>query len=164
MRNCDLLIAIWDGKPGKGRGGTADTVHFAANFGPPVWWIHADRDQPPVWVDTVFDLRTPPRVDAAAASLRDHLTRLIVPPHISPPHPHSVFERVVNRLRPTPPAPFAAWLAETPLPEPLAVDRLRQIAAFRQWSRPTVDAAETAGSSDCAPLVRSLPTGGRTRR
>jgi hypothetical protein len=116
VRNCDLLIAIWDGKPGKGRGGTADTVRFAANFGPPVWWIHADRDQAPVWVDTVFDLRAPPRVDAAATSLRDHLTRLIVPPHISPPHPHSVFERAVNRLRPTPPAPFAAWLAEKPLP------------------------------------------------
>lgn len=26
---CDLLVAIWDGKPAQGKGGTADTVEYA---------------------------------------------------------------------------------------------------------------------------------------
>jgi hypothetical protein len=27
--HCDLLIAIWDGQPARGRGGTADIVQYA---------------------------------------------------------------------------------------------------------------------------------------
>lgn len=38
VRNCDLVIAIWDGKPDEGLGGTAGIVRFATRFGPPVWW------------------------------------------------------------------------------------------------------------------------------
>src|SRR4051812_42196102 len=41
VRNCDLLIAVWDGTPAKGPGGTADIVRFSARIGPPVWWIDA---------------------------------------------------------------------------------------------------------------------------
>src|ERR1700677_1328271 len=45
VRNCDLLIAIWDDeKPSHGRGGTADTVQYALRGGLPVWWIHASKD------------------------------------------------------------------------------------------------------------------------
>ena len=44
VRNCDILVAIWAGKPGKGLGGTADIVRFAVNHGPPVWWIHPDNE------------------------------------------------------------------------------------------------------------------------
>lgn len=31
--NSDLLIAVWDGKPAEGRGGTADIVHYARSCG-----------------------------------------------------------------------------------------------------------------------------------
>ena len=35
----DLLIAIWDGKPSAGRGGTTETVYEAARRGMPVIWV-----------------------------------------------------------------------------------------------------------------------------
>ncbi|GLF95217.1 hypothetical protein SYYSPA8_12990 [Streptomyces yaizuensis] len=33
---CDLLIAIWDGSPARGYGGTADVVHYARRSSTPV--------------------------------------------------------------------------------------------------------------------------------
>ena len=36
----DVLIAIWDGQPGRGRGGAADVVAEAVARGMPVVWIH----------------------------------------------------------------------------------------------------------------------------
>jgi hypothetical protein len=58
VRNSDLLIAIWDGNPeGRGRGGTAEIVHYAARNGVPVWWIHATKQCDPVWIGDIQDLR-----------------------------------------------------------------------------------------------------------
>ena len=31
--NCDLLVAIWDGQPARGHGGTADAVEYARRLG-----------------------------------------------------------------------------------------------------------------------------------
>jgi len=39
VRQADLLIALWDGNPGRGRGGTADVVSEARRSGVPVIWI-----------------------------------------------------------------------------------------------------------------------------
>ena len=39
VRRCDLLIAIWDGLPPRGRGGTADVITEARRSGVPVVWI-----------------------------------------------------------------------------------------------------------------------------
>lgn len=43
LENCDLLVAIWDGKPARGIGGTAETVNVAGRIGLPVLWIQADE-------------------------------------------------------------------------------------------------------------------------
>jgi hypothetical protein len=40
VRRCDTLFAIWNGKPAKGLGGTADIVQYARSRGVPV--IHAN--------------------------------------------------------------------------------------------------------------------------
>ncbi len=40
--HCDILIAIWDGKPGSGRGGTSETISYARAMQRPFFWIHAD--------------------------------------------------------------------------------------------------------------------------
>jgi hypothetical protein len=116
VRNCDLLIAIWNGKPGNGRGGAADTVQFAADFGPPVWWIHAERDQAPIWIADGRDLRDPKPDGSAERALHTHLKRLILPPRpsLSPGHERSLMERIAG-LGHTPRSPLAAWYAETPL-------------------------------------------------
>lgn len=39
VNNCDVLIAIWDGKQSKGQGGTAEIVEYARTFGRSVFWI-----------------------------------------------------------------------------------------------------------------------------
>ena len=40
-----LLIALWDGAPSHGLGGTADMVHFAKEQGRPVIWIHSTTNE-----------------------------------------------------------------------------------------------------------------------
>ncbi len=82
VRNCDLIIGIWDGRPGQGPGGTADTIHYAAAAGPPVIWLHAtDGRAEPRWIEGAHDLRhnaTPKPVDEP---LQIYLGRLLSPPH-----------------------------------------------------------------------------------
>ncbi len=41
VQHIQILIALWDGTPSKGLGGTADMVHFAKEQGRPVIWIHS---------------------------------------------------------------------------------------------------------------------------
>ena len=38
---CDILVAVWDGKPAAGRGGTPEIIDYARSKGRPVIWIHA---------------------------------------------------------------------------------------------------------------------------
>ncbi|WP_237707452.1 hypothetical protein [Serinicoccus profundi] len=33
---CDVLVAVWDGLPAQGKGGTADVVEYAREVGKPV--------------------------------------------------------------------------------------------------------------------------------
>ena len=37
---CDILIALWDGRSAKGRGGTGEVVEYAREVGKPLLWIH----------------------------------------------------------------------------------------------------------------------------
>lgn len=41
LNNCDVLLAIWDGQPAQGRGGTAYVVERARHLHLPVAWVHA---------------------------------------------------------------------------------------------------------------------------
>jgi len=40
-RSDHLLLALWDGEPSQGLGGTADVVAFARGLGRPVVWLHS---------------------------------------------------------------------------------------------------------------------------
>ena len=46
VAHCDILIALWDGKPPRGRGGTAEVVQAALSAGHPV--IHVPVEDEPV--------------------------------------------------------------------------------------------------------------------
>ncbi len=46
IAHCDVLIAVWDGRPPRGRGGTAEVVHLAVAQGTPVIHMSADGEQP----------------------------------------------------------------------------------------------------------------------
>jgi len=43
VRESDILIAIWDGEPSRGEGGTAEIITYAIRKEIPVYWIHADH-------------------------------------------------------------------------------------------------------------------------
>src|SRR3990170_7832596 len=43
LDGCDLLLAVWDGEPSRGRGGTADLVREARERGIPVRVVTAGR-------------------------------------------------------------------------------------------------------------------------
>jgi len=40
--HCDVLIALWDGEPASGRGGTAEIVSYARQQGCPLYWISTE--------------------------------------------------------------------------------------------------------------------------
>lgn len=42
---CRVLVAVWDGKPAAGRGGTPEIAAYAASRGKPVVWIDAAGDR-----------------------------------------------------------------------------------------------------------------------
>jgi hypothetical protein len=95
VRHCDLLIAIWDGTPAAGRGGTADIVRFAAAIGVPVCWLHATEDRHPAWIADIQDLRDPPKTPervedthAHLGALVRYLRALVRPPAPCPQHRH----------------------------------------------------------------------------
>jgi len=45
--HCDTLIAVWDGQPARGRGGTGEIVAYARDQGRPMYWI--DSRDPGKW-------------------------------------------------------------------------------------------------------------------
>lgn len=42
--NCDVLIALWNGKPAAGQGGTAEIVEYARRKKCPLFWVHTEED------------------------------------------------------------------------------------------------------------------------
>jgi hypothetical protein len=110
VRNCDILVAIWDGKAGKGLGGTADVVQFAVNHGPPVWWIHPDNETDPAWLVDGPDLRQPARPRAERQmTLRAYLGRLLVPPAAADSPAITWFERAAKLMRRPDTRPFPRY-------------------------------------------------------
>jgi hypothetical protein len=118
VRNADLLIAIWDGGPSAGRGGTGDVVRFALRAGVPVWWLAADGSGAPRLLRTPRDLRGPqaaPAGEAATRALRELLRRTVLPPPVPPQHAHGALGHGVNavcRLFGYHPTPLRDYLRE----------------------------------------------------
>lgn len=46
VAHCDILIALWDGLPPRGRGGTGEVVEFALTRGTPLIHVPVDPEQP----------------------------------------------------------------------------------------------------------------------
>lgn len=123
VRNCDLLIAVWDGHPAKGRGGTGDIVRFAAKFGPPVWWIDSAGHELVRLIASAADLRRPedaPSGAKALAVLSETLGRLIEPPSLHHHHTQGLIRKVAHGTSSRSGSPFdplRAYLVETARPK-----------------------------------------------
>ena len=121
VRNCDLLIAIWDGRSAKGRGGTGDIVRFSIKSGRPVWWIDVATMKPPRLIVSPGDLESPDGAaagDAAESRLVERLRLALLPPaYPSRKVPHGPLSALVQRLdRGSDPSadPLRAYLDERP--------------------------------------------------
>jgi hypothetical protein len=117
VRHSDVLIAVWDGKPSNGRGGTAEIVYHAAATGIPVWWINASEDTDPVWIADVQDLpsRDPlPANDPPNSRLQAHLNHLVTPPPKAHRHEHGWIGNLGTGLRAKTLSSAAVYFAEEP--------------------------------------------------
>jgi hypothetical protein len=121
VRNCDLLIAIWDGQREKGQGSTAEIVRFAAQAGLPVWWIEISGADEPRLIVRTADLRHTDRAfsgEAAWAALLAYLEQSALPPTVADEKGFGVFEHISHKLRlahDRSHSPISAFLAERPL-------------------------------------------------
>ena len=65
----DMIIALWDGQPSRGRGGTASIVSYARDQGVPVAWVNtAQTSEPEFW----YDQERAARVEEAAREFREY--------------------------------------------------------------------------------------------
>lgn len=130
-RNCDLLIAIWDGQRVARRGGTESVVRAAAAAGVPVWWIDPDRPRAPCLLQQDGAVRDGPAAHdgAAAAEALRHAMRLsLVPPGAGLPAADGLLRGIVQRLFGATRgamSPLRDYLREAPPRAP----RLRQVHA-----------------------------------
>ena len=92
VRQIDLLVAVWDGQPADGPGGTADVIVRACNEGRPVLWIdpkHAAMPRLLLAIDAVAP--TDHRWQTLDTGVVERLLRdILVPPAppVSPPDAH----------------------------------------------------------------------------
>ncbi|MXP27665.1 hypothetical protein GRI58_02365 [Porphyrobacter algicida] len=87
MAQCDLLLAIWDGKPAQGIGGTPEIIADAVASGVPVLVIDANGESEPslLWNSSDSESHDAPTLDTvarsdAANSLADMVATLLAPP------------------------------------------------------------------------------------
>lgn len=55
LRNSDLLIALWDGQPAQGLGGTGNMIRRARERKMPIAWVHAGNRKPGSGHPTTLD-------------------------------------------------------------------------------------------------------------
>ena len=87
MAQCDLLLAIWDGKPAQGVGGTPDIIADAVASGVPVLVIDANGAVEPtlLWNSSDSESHDAPTLDTvvrsdAAETLDEVIATLLAPP------------------------------------------------------------------------------------
>lgn len=121
-RNCDLLIAIWDGERAHGQGGAADIVAFAARAGMRIWWIHAKEDRPARLIHNFAEFRAPERAPAgeeARTQLATFLARELLPPEDETPERDGALGYLAAKWRALfapDRSPLDEFFAETPRP------------------------------------------------
>jgi hypothetical protein len=150
VRHCDLLIAIWDGGPGKGRGGTADIVRYAARHRVPIWWIGPDGGAP-LWVDDIRALHTAKFAagDAAGAALVRYLDDFLAPPLPLPKPPNGMMGRLLSQPEID---PLGTLLAEKALPKWRIWRSYRWFMDAMAWP-----ARKPATKPESTPETRSTP-------
>ena len=50
VQSSEIILAVWDGMPAQGKGGTAEMAEYALSLKRPVIWINANDPSSPVWL------------------------------------------------------------------------------------------------------------------
>ena len=163
LAQSDLLLAIWDGDPPRGRGGAAQIVVEAVGQGVPVLTIHPDPARPPelLWsglnahefgpesVDTVArgGLADLSRLFAALTPARDEApprvggwAGKVLRPFFSLPYPLLLAATGVRQLR------LADLTGPKPAPRAISADSTSFDARIGERLLPWFDAADHAAS------------------
>ncbi|MBM3550344.1 MAG: hypothetical protein FJX45_00995 [Alphaproteobacteria bacterium] len=80
VRNCDLLIALWDGEREEGPGGTAEIIRYAVATHIPVWRIDTLAREEPSFIDSPANLRSGGARTNAKERLKAYLKQALLPP------------------------------------------------------------------------------------
>ena len=94
LAQCDLLLTVWDGAPGRGQGGTAEVLRTAHRLGIPYVWIHATRDVEPAIIAYPVKGVTRER-ESWSAQLQSVILGLVLPP--GSPEGDSILRRDLAR-------------------------------------------------------------------
>lgn len=87
VAHCDILLAVWDGEPARGLGGTAEIVGLALRRGIPVIHVPIEADQEPAILWTGYgdfidatDMDSIPTQPVDPATIADLVDTLVGPP------------------------------------------------------------------------------------
>ncbi len=125
VAHCDVLIAVWDGLPARGVGGTAEVVEDALRRGLPVIHVAVDAARPTLLVWSAHEpdlLQT--RIDQTASRLLDAfgvdllVTQLLAPPRDPVEREHLAMFVGERERRFTPRIEFPLLLALTGVRRP----------------------------------------------
>ena len=89
LDQCDVLVAIWDGEPARGAGGTGQIVELARRRGMPTLWIN------PKTAPIVLKTRNA-ETSATEDELRRQLTRILKPPESKDPDVTGVYRAKIS--------------------------------------------------------------------
>ena len=90
VAHCDILLALWDGLPPRGRGGTGEVVHIALTRGTPIAHIPVDPAVPPRLLWSAFDPTVLTQADELTAERPlngDNIEALLGAMMLPPPDP-----------------------------------------------------------------------------
>jgi hypothetical protein len=127
----DVLIALWDGEPPRGRGGTATVVAYAREMGVPVAWVPTSGPSSPVYW---YDHERAARVEEAAREFRQYNAAAI--PEFAA---RARAER--DRLEPAPAdtlapacASVAGWIVPYFIRADVLATRLERVFRLTNWT------------------------------
>lgn len=119
VAHCDVLIAVWDGLPARGAGGTAEVVEDALRRGLPVIHIAVDAARPTLLVWSAHEPHLQTRIDQTASRPLDGfgvdllVTQLLGPPRDPDERAHLAMFVGERERRITPRIEFPLLLALT---------------------------------------------------
>lgn len=157
----DVMIAVWNGTAGEGRGGTWDTMQFALRQGIPLIVIDAEGRKKPRWVTSLAELRrNDDPTETITIPMKSYVEKLLAAPKPWKRHLHSLFDWLTFWGLPKELSPEQLLRSERPLPDRWIWSRH---AAFLRWASNTTATGSSAKEVDAESAADPVFTYWRDR-